>query len=221
MKADRGLTFGVACRWEATVPRDRCNGRRHAPDGQPKFTRAIGLTGAKLDRMIIRKETSRDLVATRAVQAAAFGRGAATEPVEVRLLAELRRCDGWIPQLSLVAEVDGVVRGHVVTTRGYVGERPALGLGPIGVDPAGQRAGIGLALMHATIGAAEAMDEPLIALLGSPAYYRRFGFVASATVGIDPPDPSWGEFFQVRTLTAFTPDIRGKFVYAAPFDDLE
>ena len=75
--------------------------------------------------------------------------------------------------------------------------------------------------MHATIGAAEAMDQPLIALLGSPAYYGRFGFVASATVGIEPPNPNWGEHFQVRTLSGFTPDIRGKFVYAAPFDRLE
>ncbi len=176
---------------------------------------------AKLDVMIIRKETSRDIAAARAVQAAAFGQGSAVEAVEARLLDELRRCDGWLPHLSLVAEIDGDVCGHVVTTRGYVGSRPALGLGPIGVDPAVQRAGVGLALMHATIGAAEAMDEPLIALLGSPSYYGRFGFVASATVGIDPPDLNWAEHFQVRTLSAFTADIRGKFVYASPFDNLE
>ena len=74
--------------------------------------------------------------------------------------------------------------------------------------------------MHATIGAAEALDEPLIALLGSPDYYSRFGFVASSMFDIDPPDPAWGHHFQVLTLSAFRPDITGQFRYAAPFDEL-
>jgi putative acetyltransferase len=53
--------------------------------------------------------------------------------VEARLLDELRLCDGWLPALSIVAEIDGAVVGHVVTTRGFVGDAPVLGLGPIGV----------------------------------------------------------------------------------------
>lgn len=142
------------------------------------------------------------------------------EPIEARLLDELRECDGWLPALSIVAELDGTVVGHVVTTRGFVGDIPALGLGPIGVLPSHQHRGVGLALMHASIGAADALDEPLIALLGSTAYYPRFGFAASTTLGITAPDPSWGAHFQVRTLTAYRPDIRGQFRYASPFDNM-
>jgi putative acetyltransferase len=157
----------------------------------------------------------------RATHVAAFDSGDGTEAVEGRLLDELRRCDGWLPHLSLVAEVDGAVAGHAVCTRAFVGDVAALGLGPIAVDPARQRAGIGSALMHAMLGAADATGEPFVALLGSPAYYGRFGFVPSTDVGIDPPDPAWGEHFQVRTLWAFDPVASaGSFRYASPFGDL-
>ena len=74
--------------------------------------------------------------------------------------------------------------------------------------------------MHAVIAAADALDEPLIALLGNPGYYSRFGFVTSTRHGIEPPDPDWGEYFQVRTLSSWDGSIDGTFRYAAPFDDL-
>ena len=171
--------------------------------------------------MIVRREAAADVSATRAVQVAAFQKqDASDEPAEARLLDALRDCDGWLPELSIVAELDDTVVGHVVTTRGFVGDTPVLGLGPIGVLPSHQGRGIGLALMHASIGAADALAEPLIALLGSPDYYGRFGFVASTTVGVTAPDPAWGPAFQVRTLTMHRADIRGRFAYAAPFDEM-
>lgn len=171
--------------------------------------------------MIIRREAPSDVAAARAVQVAAFRRpDNDDEPIEARLLDELRACDGWLPALSIVAVVDDTVVGHVVTTRGFVGDVPALGLGPIGVLPSHQHHGVGLALMHAAIGAADALDEPLIALLGSTVYYARYGFVAATTLGITAPDPAWGAHFQVRTLTAYRPDVRGQFRYASPFDTM-
>ena len=153
------------------------------------------------------------------MQAAAFARDEA-EPVEVRLLDELRTCDGWIPELSWVVEVDGEVVGHDICTRGFVADIACVGLGPIGVRPDHQRSGIGSALMHAMIGAADALGEPLIALLGDPAYYGRFGFVASAEVGVEPPEPVWGEHFQVLRLSAWDDSISGMFRYATPFDSV-
>jgi predicted N-acetyltransferase YhbS len=57
-----------------------------------------------------------------------------------------------------------------------------------------------------------------VALLGAPAYYRRFGFVRSTDLGITPPDPGWGEYFQARRLSG--PEIDGTFRYAEPFDRL-
>ena len=171
--------------------------------------------------MIVRRETPADEPAARAVQVAAFRKhDAAGEPIEAPLLDALRMCDGWIPALSIVAELDSTVIGHVVTTRGFVGGIPTLGLGPIGVLPSHQGRGVGLALMHATIGAADALGEPLIALVGRPDYYGRFGFVPSTAVGVTAPDPAWGSHFQVRMLTMHRPEIVGRFRYARPFDEM-
>lgn len=73
--------------------------------------------------------------------------------------------------------------------------------------------------MHTVLGAADALGEPLVALLGDPGYYARFGFVPAVGLGIEAPDESWGAFFQVRTLTAYDGQV-GTFRYAAPYDRL-
>jgi putative acetyltransferase len=172
--------------------------------------------------MLIRRETPGDVVAVREVTAAAFGPGPDGAPAkEARLVDELRRCDAWIPALSLVAiGPHGDVVGHVLCTWGRVEAVPVLGLGPLSVRPDHQGRGVGKALVHTVLGAADALDEPLVALLGSPGYYTRFGFRAAAEVGIEAPDPNWGEAFQVRTLSGHRPAIRGAFRYPAPFDGL-
>ena len=64
------------------------------------------------------------------------------------------------------------------------------------------------------------MGEPLIALLGSPDYYSRFGFRPSSESGIEPPNPDWGDYFQVRRLSDLQPGVCGVFAYADPFDAL-
>jgi putative acetyltransferase len=171
------------------------------------------------EAMLIRRETPADLPAVRAVTAAAFARPEQPVPVEVTLLDALRTGDAWLPALSLVATDDrGAVVGHVVCTRGHIGAAPVLGLGPLSVDPGRQRGGVGLALVHTALGAADALGEPIVALLGSPAYYGRYGFRTATEYGIIPPDPAWGKYFQVRTLTAYDPTLRGEFTYAEPFD---
>ena len=64
----------------------------------------------------------------------------------------------------------GDVIGHVLCTRGSVGAAPVLALGPLSVRPDWQRRGVGSALVHAVLGAGDALGEPLVALLGSTAY---------------------------------------------------
>lgn len=60
------------------------------------------------------------------------------------------------------------------------------------------------------------MDEPLIALLGSPDDDARFGFSPSKEFGIEPPSPAWGDFFQVRVLSYVDLGVAGVFSYADP-----
>jgi putative acetyltransferase len=106
----------------------------------------------------------------------------------------------------------------VLCTRGSVGAASALALGPLSVRPDGQRRGVGSALMHAVLVAADALGEPLVALLGSTAYYSRFGFRHASEYGITPTEPRWAPHFQVRTLTTYDPSLRGQFAYPEPFD---
>lgn len=170
--------------------------------------------------MIIRRERPADAAGIREVIAAAFARPDGTKPPEAWLVDALREDTGWLPTLSLVATDHEEITGHVVATRAKIGEHPALGLGPLSVRPGHQRNGVGKALMHAVLAAAEALDEPLVALLGDPAYYGRFGFRPAAEYGITPPEPEWAQHFQVRTLTAYDPGTRGAFAYAEPFSRL-
>jgi putative acetyltransferase len=171
-----------------------------------------------LNRVIIRRETQSDRAAVEAVTSTAFqDPGSDQEPVETKLLRELRVDVGWLPAFSMVAVDQDQILGHVVCTRGWIEDIGALGLGPISVPPRYQRQTIGQALMHAIIGAADAAGEPLIALLGDPNFYSRFGFLPAEQLGIAAPDPSWGQNFMVRTLTDCPPSITGTFQYAAPF----
>ena len=95
----------------------------------------------------------------------------APEPSETVLVRRLRADEGWLPALSMVAVIGGVVIGHVVCTRGAVSATPALGLGPMSVLPDRQGLGVGHALMHAVLGAADATGEALVALLGEPEFF--------------------------------------------------
>jgi predicted N-acetyltransferase YhbS len=184
---------------------------------------AVRETGvASQGTVLIRREDAADVSAIRAITAAAFarsGQGPGVDPPEANLVDELRAGPAWIPPLSMVAVTSaGEVIGHVLCTRGHVAQTPVLGLGPLTVRPDHQRRGVGSALMNAVLGAADALGEPLVALLGDPAYYRRFGFRPSSDYQILPPKPEWGLYFQVRALAGYRPAVRGTFAYPEPFD---
>ena len=165
--------------------------------------------------VLIRRERPSDADTIRALQRAAF---APSEHDHGRLVDELRADGDAVAALSLVAEVDGVVVGHVVCSYGQVDGRRCLGLGPIGVLPEHQGHGVGSALMDAVIAAADGLGEPAIVLLGHASYYPRFGFEPAADHGITPPE-EWGrDVFMVRRLSAWDGRLRGTFRFAPAFD---
>lgn len=174
------------------------------------------------DPVLIRRETPADVPVIRTVTAAAFARPGQPDgqlPAEAVLVDELRCSPAWFPELSMVAAAaGGEIVGHVVCSRAHVGATPVLGLGPLSVRPDWQRRGVGSALTHAVLGAADALGEPLVALLGDPDYYARFGFELAGRYQIAPPVPRWRPHFQVRILTGYAEAIRGEFRYAEPFD---
>jgi predicted N-acetyltransferase YhbS len=176
---------------------------------------------------VVRRERPADHDAVRDLHRAAFAVDpvtgvlrAAEDVPEAPLVDALREDTGFLPHLSLVAVGDDGVVGHVIATRARLepAGTPVLGLGPLGVRPDSQRSGVGTVLVHALVAVAEAAGESLVALLGAPAYYRRFGFVPATDLGIRPPDPAWGDHFQARRLAG--PPTGGDFRYAQPFADL-
>jgi putative acetyltransferase len=193
-----------------------------SPDDNGDIRLPAGPGTVHREPVLIRREAARDTAVIHAITAAAFtrpGQPPGQGPAEARLVDELRASPAWLPCLSLVAvtAADEVI-GHVLCTRGHAGAVPGLALGPLTVRPDRQRRGVGSALMHAILGASDALGEPLVALLGDPAYYRRFGFRLAADYQITPPRPHWQPHFQVRVLSGYRPGLSGMFTYPQPFD---
>jgi putative acetyltransferase len=156
---------------------------------------------------VIRAATPDDDAAIHAVHLAAFGR-----EYEARIPGEVDAV------ISLVAEVDGEVVGHVlVSWFGLEGsEHGVLGLGPIGVLPASQGRGIGSALVRAALDGARDLGEPVVVLEGNPAYYSRFGFVRADELGLLPPPTAPDAAFQAAVLDEDALP-RGRVVYPDAF----
>jgi putative acetyltransferase len=176
--------------------------------------------------VIVREQHADDYQGIRHVYAEAFRQprfrlplDAGSVPPEVGIFEALWEAGDAIPGLSFTALIDGGLVGHVTASRATVATQPVVAVGPIGVLPDQQGAGIGRpsALMDALLTAADAAGVPLVALLGSPQYYGRFGFRAAKELGVIPPEPEWGDAFQARPLTAYTRSVAGRFRYAPAF----
>ena len=172
--------------------------------------------------MLIRPERPEDVAEINRVVAAAF-----QSPAEARLVEAIRASAHYLPQLALVAEVDGAVAGHVMISRTALrdGEQwhDIVHLSPLAVAPEAQGRGIGSALVREVTTRADGEGLALVALEGDPRYYSRFGFEHSVKYGIHINLPSWAppEAAQVLRLTHYDPAIRGTVVYPPAFDTLE
>jgi putative acetyltransferase len=118
---------------------------------------------------LIRPESPADEAAVRAVHMAAF-----PSDTEARLVDAIRANGN--DRVSLVAEEQGDVVGHVLFSPVEVEGAEGLGLAPVAVSPGRQGRGIGDALIRAGIAACREQGAKFIVVLGEPGYYRRFGF---------------------------------------------
>ena len=151
--------------------------------------------GHKPDAHAIRPETEADWPSIDDVNQQAFGR--VDEATLVRRLRDRR-----LIVISLVAEQDGAVVGHLLLSRlpTVVEGQPlrAVALAPVTVLPERQRQGIGSRLVRASIEAARELDVAAIIVLGHPRYYPRFGFSVAAAQGLSAPFS--GEAFMALEL---------------------
>jgi predicted N-acetyltransferase YhbS/uncharacterized protein YdhG (YjbR/CyaY superfamily) len=111
---------------------------------------------------------------------------------EALLARKLRSRDAFVPELDLVAELDGGVVGNIMYTKSRVvgegGEWGTLTFGPVSVLPKHQRRGIGSALINETLVIAGRMGFRAVLIFGHDGYYPRFGFRDAAEYGISTED---------------------------------
>jgi predicted N-acetyltransferase YhbS len=132
----------------------------------------------------IRAERASDVVAREALLDASFGEGR-----QMRTCQRLR--DGRAPAegLALSAVREGHLVGTVRLWHVSAGGRPALMLGPLAVEQACRKLGVGAALMDAALAVAKARGHGAVILLGDAPYYARFGFSAEKTGALLLPGP--------------------------------
>jgi putative acetyltransferase len=163
--------------------------------------------------MIIRPEIAEDAPAIRAVTAAAFKGAPYSSGTEAAIVDALR--DAGALTLSLVAEEQGRIVGHVafspVTINGKAGGW--FGLGPVSVEPAEQRRGIGQALIRDGLERLKSAGAEGCVLLGDPAYYGRFGFISDLRLRYGDVPP---EYFQRLSFTGIEPE--GEVAYHVGFN---
>lgn len=125
---------------------------------------------------VIRNETDADVNAIAEVTAAAFKTLEISNHTEQFIVAALRAAKALT--LSLVAEVDGRVIGHIAFSPVAIsdGTRNWYGLGPVSVLPEYQRQGIGKTLIQEGLSRLKELNAQGCCLVGHPDYYRKFGF---------------------------------------------
>lgn len=166
--------------------------------------------------LILRREEPADHRAVEEMTREAFWGMSGPGCDEHLLVHRLRGSASFVPELDVVAELDGVVVGHVVYSRAAVvgadGEHPVLTFGPLTVHPAHQAAGIGAALMRHTLAEAARLGHRAVVVYGHPDYYPRFGFRPGVEAGITAPG---GATFDALMALALVPGglegVRGEF----------
>lgn len=168
----------------------------------------------------VRAEERKDRDAVRKLNKKAFGGKG-----ESKLVDALRESEGFIPELSLVAEKDGVVVGHIlfspVVIKGPGGETPALALAPMCVLPEFQGRGVGTALVRRGLEECRRLGHRIVIVVGHADYYPRFGFAPAGARGLALPFEAPPEVFLALELAPGALDgVSGEIVYPAEFHDV-
>lgn len=167
--------------------------------------------------MVIRQEEAKDHNAVYSLVKRAFETAERADGNEQDLVSALRRSEAYIPALSLVAEIDGRLAGHILFTKAEAGGSTVLALAPLSVLPDYQRQGVGTALIREGHRIARALGYGWSVVLGSAAYYSRLGYRPADTFGIQAPFEVPRENFMACKLLPGAPAIHGTVRYAKEF----
>ena len=170
--------------------------------------------------IILRREIPADIPLIHELNRMAF-----EGPGEARVVDLLRgHCD---PFLSIVAEINGQIVGHVLFTPVQLipdkGETlQGMGLAPLAVHPDFQNQGIGTILCKAGLEEMQASGTPFVVVLGHPSYYPRFGFEPAVQFNLRsaheevPDDAFMVKVFRPQKLEG----LSGVVYYRQEFDEV-
>ena len=167
--------------------------------------------------MVIRQEQMCDYEAVYALIKEAFASAEHADGNEQDLVEALRKGKAFIPELSLVAEIDHQLAGHILFTKARVGGQEVLALAPLSVKPCYQRQGVGTALILEGHKIAKELGYQYSVVLGSETYYPRVCYVPAQQFGIHAPDGIPAENFMAIALQENARPLSGSMVYALEF----
>jgi putative acetyltransferase len=168
--------------------------------------------------VVIRSEAEHEREAVHHVNQAAFDGDA-----EANLVETLR--DGGFAEVSLVAEVDGVIIGHILFSRlsivTKIGTADALSLAPMAVLPSHQRRGVGSRLVETGLEACRERGHKVVLVLGHPDFYPRFGFSAELARRLESPFGGGEAWMALELVPGALEGVEGRAEYSPPFEALE
>jgi putative acetyltransferase len=166
-----------------------------------------------MSEISIRAECAKDRIDIDRIHREAFGRA------DEALLIERLRRDRAVLE-SLVAEIHGVVAGHILFTRMWIetasGDVPAVALAPLAVAPEWRRLGIGGLLTGSGLASLANRGERIAIVLGNPAWYSRFGFSTGLAAALESPFRR-ESYLAIELVAGALSGVRGKVRYAAAF----
>ncbi|MBE8712146.1 GNAT family N-acetyltransferase [Sphingobacterium hungaricum] len=139
--------------------------------------------------MQIRQENPGDYKAVFALLEHAFRNEVHSDHKEQFLVEDLRKSAQFIPELSLVAELENKIVGYILLTKIKIknteNEYTSLALAPVAVHPDYQNQGIGAELIRHAHQKAKELNFDSIILLGHQDYYPKFGYKPAKSIPLD------------------------------------
>ena len=142
-------------------------------------------------QVTIRQEKPEDFKAVFNLIEKAFEPLQLSDHKEQFLVERLRKSSAFVPELSMVAEMEGEIVGHILLTKLKIkneqNEFYSLALAPVSVLPAYQGKGIGGMLIEQAHKKARELGYKSVVLIGHEKYYPKFGFQQADRFGIEFP----------------------------------
>ncbi|GAA0085784.1 N-acetyltransferase [Clostridium sp. CTA-7] len=155
--------------------------------------------------VVIRQEIEKDYVEVEKVIEKSFKTAEFTDNDEHNLVKRLRHSDEFIKELSLLAEVNNKIIGHILLTKAFIKceekKVETLALAPLAVLPEFQKSGVGKKLINEAIEKSKKLGYKSIVVLGHKNYYPKFGFKKASDYGIKAPFEVPDEVYMVLELT--------------------